>query len=80
MTQSTIEYLKGRVVSAIPRISGDITTHSVITFDNGIIVKGCSVRDINNYDKTEADAAAFNDAVTSLTPGVDFVLNNGTKV
>lgn len=75
MNQSTIDYLKSRVVSAIPKISGDITTHSIVTFDNGIIVEGRSVRDISIYDKEEADTAAFNDAICSLIPGVEFVLN-----
>lgn len=73
--QATIDYLKDRVISAVPTISGDIITHSVITFDNGLIMEGCAVRDISSYEKTEADSAAFNEAVSSLLPGINFVLS-----
>lgn len=75
MNQSALDYLKGRVISAIPTVSGEITTYSVITFDNGMTVEGYAVRDINNYDKTEADNAAFENAISSLYAGVDFILS-----
>lgn len=74
MNQTTIDYLKGRVTTAIPTVSGEIITHSVITFDNGIVVEGKAVRDITAYDKKEAENAAFEDAVSSLCAGIEFVL------
>lgn len=75
INQTTLDYLKSRVVSAIPKTSGEITTNSVITFDNGVTVEGSSVRDIAQYDKTEADSAAFQNAVASLIPGIEFATN-----
>lgn len=75
MKTETIDYLKNRVISAVPKTSGEITTHSVITFDNGIIIEGYSIRDIASYEKTEADAAAFQDAISRLAPGIEFMLN-----
>lgn len=75
MSQATIDYLKSRMVSITPKISGNIATHSDVTFDNGIVVEGCSIRDINNYDKIEAENAAFLDAISTLAPGVDLVLS-----
>lgn len=73
-TQATIDYIKSRVVTATPSIKGDITTDTMITFDNGISLEGHSVRDISGYSKEEADNAAFLDAISTLIPGVDFVL------
>lgn len=76
--QATIDYLKGRVVSAVPTISGEVTTHSTITFDNGVVVEGSAIRDISSYEKTEADAAAFQSAIASLVPGVAFILTKNS--
>ncbi len=77
MNQETIDYLKSRVVSAVPIVSGDITTHTTVSFDNGVIVEGCAIRDIKSYEKAEADDAAFKDAVNKLAPGVEFILKKG---
>lgn len=74
MNQAVIDYLKGRVVSAIPVIEGTITTTSDITLDNGMKLRGQCVRDINSYDKIEADMAAFKDAIALLTPGIELML------
>lgn len=74
MNQAVIDYLKGRVVSAIPVIEGTITTTSDITLDNGMKLRGQCVRDINSYDKIEADMAAFKDAITLLIPGIELML------
>lgn len=75
MKPETIEYLKSRVVSAIPATSGEIVTNTVITFDNGVTVEGYAVRDISGYSKEESDNAAFLDAISKLCPGVEFILN-----
>lgn len=74
MKQETLEYLKGKVISAIPKTTGEIITQSIITFENGIVVEGQSVRDINIYDKVEAENAAYEDAIKTLYPGVEFIL------
>ncbi len=73
MKQETVDYFKNRVIKSSPKISGDITTHVTVLFDNGITAEGCSVRDINGYDKAEAEDAAFQDAVSVLAPGVEFI-------
>ncbi len=72
MNPATVEYLKGRVISAVPKTSGEIVTHTTITFDNNVIAEGCATRDIGSYDKTEADNAAFLDAIATLLPGIEF--------
>ncbi len=75
INQATLDYLKGRVISTIPKFSGDITTTCLITFDNGSTIEGASVRDINGYDKVEAESAAYTNAIASLAPGIDFFLS-----
>lgn len=74
MNQAVLDYLKGRVINAVPRISGEITTYSTITLDNGEIIEGCVMRDINNYNKEEAEAAAFQEAIKTFYPGVNLIL------
>ncbi len=78
MKPEIIEYLKTRIVSAAPIISGEITTHTIITLDNGDIVEGCAVREINNYEKAEADNAAFMDAIKTFAPGINLALHKAT--
>jgi hypothetical protein len=78
MDQTTIDYLRGRVVSAVPVVSGDITTHTTISFDNGMVVEGCAMRSIASYNKEESDNAAFLDAIAKLSPGIEFMLNKTT--
>lgn len=75
MKTETVEYLKSRVISAEPKTSGEIITHTVVTFDNGAVVEGCAVRDISVYEKSEADTAAFQNAISCLAPGIEFMLN-----
>ena len=74
MNPAAMEYIKGRVVSAIPTVSGEITTNTVITLDNGDIIEGCAIRDISTYEKAEADNAAFQDAMKTFYPGVNLML------
>lgn len=75
MEHKALEYMKSRVVSAEPTISGDVITHTKVTLDSGEVVEGCAVRDINSYEKSEADAAAFMDAIKAFIPGVEIILN-----
>ncbi len=75
MKPETLAYIKGRVISTTPSLTGDITTHSTVVFDNGVSIEGHSIREINNYDAKEAEEAAFKDAIESLSPGVEFILS-----
>ena len=72
-----IEYIRGRVTSSEFKTSGEITTESIVIFDNGTSVTGTSVREIMNFDKDEASNAAFENAISGLSAGVNFIL---TKV
>jgi len=75
MSQSAIDFIKTRIVSTQATSTGDILTESIITFDNGSAVKGASVRALASFDKTEAENAAVENAISGLVAGVDFILN-----
>lgn len=75
MNQVTIDYINSRVVSSEVKSVGDITTTYTVAFDNGQVVEGSVIRDINSFDKEEAYNAAYLEAIKSLTAGIEFVLN-----
>lgn len=75
MKPEILEYIKTRVISATPVTSGDIITHTTITLDSGEVVEGSAVRDIKSYEKSEADNAAFMDAIKTFYPGIELALH-----
>lgn len=74
MTQSTLDYLKNRVINATYAMNGEVITSVTLTMDNGLAITGTSIRDINGFQQEEAQIAAYENAMARLLPGVDFVL------
>ncbi len=74
MSQATLDYIHGRIVTSDFSNTGEIVTTCKVTFDNGMYTTGTSIRDINNFDKEEAQKAACDNAIKVLSPGVEFIL------
>jgi hypothetical protein len=74
-SQNAINYIKTRVSATNFVNSGEITTICNVTLDDGAILSGNSVRDINGFDINEAQTAAYENAVSFLYPGADLILS-----
>ena len=74
MNQAALDYLQSRRTGYEFTTAGEITTECTVTLDNGTVVKGTSVRDVSNFDKTESEKAAYEDAVKTFYPGVNLIL------
>ncbi len=75
MNPAALEYLKNRIVVTDCKQVGEITTTCKLTFDNEQSVYGTSVIDASEFNKEKADAAAYEDALAVLAPGVEFIMN-----
>lgn len=72
---NALDYLKGCIANSDYTYSGEVTTHCKVLFNNGISANGIYVCDASGFVKQEADKAAHDDAIKTLIPGVEFVLN-----
>ncbi len=76
MDSKTEAYLKTRITGLpIFANSGEIVTTCTLTLDNGEIMSGTATRDISIFDTNEAQAAAFENAVSTLVPGIALFLD-----
>ena len=76
MNQEVLNYIEGRVITSEFYSTGEVVTHYKAVLDNEIVIEGSSTRDINNFDREEAQQAAKNDAMAGLYAGVSFALSH----
>ncbi len=75
LNPDVINHIKSKIVNAETTTVGDIETIYKISFDNGKILEGKSLRPIDGYNQEEATNAAKGDAISKIYDGVAFTLN-----
>lgn len=74
MSQATLDYINGQIVTRDYTAEGNVSVKTKLTFGNGFTTTGEVIRDINNFDLAEAQRAADANAVAAMELGMDYAL------